>query len=101
MGVTEIAQIIALIRDVAFLLLLIVLLLIALFFFVLYRKVASLIDSVRRTVKEVEQIATTVSNKIVAPAAAGSGVAFGAGKVVSFITGMSRRKKERGGNNDG
>ena len=98
MSLTEIAQIIALIRDVAVLLLLIVLLLIPL---ILYRKIASLIDSVRRTVKEAEQIATTVSDKIVGPAAAGSGVAFGAGKVVSFITGMSRRKKERGGNNDG
>ena len=66
---------------------------------ILYRKVATILDSAKRTLKSTEDIVSTVSNRVARPAAVGSGAAFGAGKVVAFLLGLSRRSK--GGKNDG
>ncbi len=60
--------------------------------FLLYRKVSPVIDSVKKTAKNAEDISTSISQKLVKPSVARSAFAFGAGKLLSFITGVSRRK---------
>ena len=84
------------IRDIVLLALLGVTLLAVLF---LYFKISSILGSAKRTLKAAEDIVTTVSESVVGPAAAGSGVAFGAGKAMAFLFGLSKRKK--GGKDDG
>jgi hypothetical protein len=104
-------QIIAIARDIVFLVLVLAVLLVVL---ALYRKVSGVLGSVKRTVEDTEHIISIVSSKIAGPAAAGSGVASGAGKVASFLFGFGRRRgrgrdrRERdgkesrdGGRNDG
>lgn len=68
-----------------------------------YRKVSTILDSAKRTMISVEEVAETVSSRIVGPAASGSGAAFGLGKVAAFFLGLSRRKKDKGkgGDSDG
>ena len=96
MSLTDAAEIIAVIRDIAFIVLLLVTLVVAM---VLVRKVSSVLNSAKRTAKGVEDMMSTVSGSVVKPAAAGSGVAFGAGKVLAFILGLGKRKKKQGGSN--
>ncbi len=95
MSYTDAADIIAVIRDIVFILLLLVTLVVAV---VLLRKVSSILNSAKRTAKAVEDMMSTVSSGVVKPAAAGSELAFGAGKVMAFILGLGRRKKKQGGN---
>ncbi len=99
MDLTDTAEIIAVIRDIAFIVLLLVLLVVAVVALILVRKVSSVVNSAKRTAKGVEDMMSTVSGSVVKPAAAGSGVAFGAGKVLAFILGLGRRKKKQGGSN--
>ncbi len=72
------------------------LLVLLLLVFGLYRKVSSLLNSARKTVKSVEEITTAVSDSLVKPATAGSGIAFGAGKLLSFLLGFRRGGKKNG-----
>ena len=83
---------IAMIRDIVLLVLLAVTFLAVL---ALYFKISSVLGTARRTLKAAEDIVTTVSESVVGPAAAGSGVAFGAGKAMAFLFGLSKRKKGR------
>ncbi len=99
MDLTDAAEIIAVIRDIAFIVLLLVMLVAALVVVVLVRKVSYVLNSAKRTAKGVEDMMSTVSDSVVRPAAAGSGVAFGAGKILAFILGLVRRKKKQGGSN--
>ena len=99
MNLTDAAEIIAVIRDIAFIVLLLVMLVVAVVAVVLVRKVSSVLNSAKRTAKGVEDIMSTVSGSVVKPAAAGSGVAFGAGKILAFILGLGRQKKKQGGSN--
>jgi hypothetical protein len=94
LDLTDAAEIIGIVRDA-----LLILLLAAALGFVLFvwRKVTSILDSTKRTIKGAESIFTTVSSKVVGPAAAGSGVAFGAGKVLAFLTGFAKRRRRDGG----
>jgi hypothetical protein len=92
------AEIIGMIRDIVLISILLVTLLLLV---VLYSKLSSVMDSIRRTMKSAEEVTGALSAKIVGPAAAGSGVAFGAGKVAAFILGLSKKRKRRGGNEDG
>ncbi len=94
MNITDTAEIIAMIRDIVFLLLLLVVLVGAL---VLFLKVSAVMDSAKRTIRDAEEMVSTVSGSVVRPAAAGSGIAFGAGKVLAFMLGLGRRKKKKGG----
>ena len=94
MSLGEIADIIGIVRDVFFIILLLLAIVIL---FVVYRKGTSFLDSAKRTMNSVEEVADAISTKIAGPASAGSGVAFGAGKVVSFIRGFSKRKKREEG----
>ena len=68
-----------------------------------YRKVSTILDSAKRTMVSVEEVAETVSSRIVGSAASGSGAAFGVGKVAAFFLGLRRQKKDRGkgGDSDG
>lgn len=93
--VSDIAVIIGMARDIVFFLLLVVVLLVIL---VLFRKVSALLNSVKRTVKDAEDVISVISDKVVGRATAGSGVAFGVGKVGAFLLGLRRRGK-RGGSN--
>ncbi len=99
MDLTDAAEIIAVIRDIAFIVLLLVMLVVVLVAAVLVRKVSAVLNSAKRTAKGVENMMSTVSGSVVKPAAAGSGVAFGAGKILAFILGLGRRKKKQGGSN--
>jgi hypothetical protein len=47
-----------------------------------------------------EEITDAVSSKIAKPAAAGSGVAFGLGKMAAFVAGFGKNKNQ-GGEEDG
>jgi len=54
--------------------------------------VMSILGSVKRATEKVSEVTSTVSEVITKPAAAGSGVAFGAGKVAAFISGFKKKK---------
>jgi hypothetical protein len=99
LDLTDAAEIIAVIRDIAFIVLLLVMLVMMVVVLVLVRKVSSVLNSAKRTAKGIEDMMSTVSGSVVKPAAAGSGVAFGAGKILAFILGLGRRKKKQGGSN--
>ena len=95
------ADILAIIRDAIIIL---VFLTAGITLFLIYRMLAGLLSSAKRTLKNAEEVTSAVSSKIVGPAAAGSGVAFGAGKLAAFVLGFSRKKKGKegkGGKNDG
>ena len=89
--VEAVALYVGLARDVLLLLLLLVTLLVVLF---TYRKISRVFEAANRIIKETEEIVSSVSGKIVKPATAGSGVAFGVGKIAAFLFGLRRRKGE-------
>ena len=91
----DIALYVGLARDILLLLLLFVTLVVVFF---TYRKISRVFGSVNRIVRETEEIVSSVTGKIVRPAAAGSGVAFGVGKIAAFLFGLRRRKR---GSDDG
>ena len=93
--VEAVALYVGLARDILLLLLLLVTLFAVLF---TYRKISRVFGSVNRIVKDTEEIVSSVSGNIVRPAAAGSGFAFGLGKVAAFLFGLRRRKR---GSDDG
>ena len=93
--VESIAVYVGLARDILLLLLLLVTLMVVFF---TYRKVSRVFRSANRIIRDTEDIVSSVSGKIVKPAAAGSGIAFGAGKVAAFLFGLRRKK---GGSDDG
>ncbi len=93
--VADIAVYVGLVRDILLLLLLLVLLLVVFF---TYRKISRVFRSANRIIRDTEEIVSSVSGKIVRPAAAGSGIAFGVGKIAAFLFGLRRKK---GGSDDG
>ena len=97
MNVTDIAEIVALVRDIVLLVLLAMALLLVI---VVYWKLSSILDSAKRTVKEAETIVTTLSEKVVGPAGGGSRMARGTGKTLSFLFGLLGRGR-RGRKKDG
>jgi uncharacterized membrane protein (Fun14 family) len=97
-ALSEAAEIIGVVRDVAIISILLVAM--AILVFVLW-KLSAFLNSARRTMKNAEEITAAVSDRIVGPAAAGSGVAFGAGKLAAFVLGWSKGKKRQGGEDDG
>ena len=64
------AEIIAMVRDIALLVMLVVTTLAVI---IIYFKVSKVLNSAKRTLESVEGIISTISEKLVAPAAAGSG----------------------------
>ena len=97
LSITDVAETVGLIRDMVFLLLAAVALMVVL---ALYRKVTGVLGSANRIMQDAEDIVSTVSRRVVRPAAAGAGVAFGAGKALSFLFGLARRRR-RGGTKNG
>ena len=93
--VDDIAVYVGLARDILLLLLLLVTLMVVFF---TYRKVSRVFRSANRIIRDTEEIVSSVSGKIVRPAAAGSGIAFGVGKIAAFLFGLRRKK---GGSDDG
>ena len=87
--VQDIAFYVAFVRD---LLLLTILLAILILVFSIYRKVSQALNSAGRILDNTEEIVNTVSENIVRPAASGSGVAFGLGKVIAFLRGTKRKE---------
>ena len=98
MSLEDAANTISIIRDVA---LIVILLLVTTILLFLYVKISKALNSVARTVNNLADIADALGAKIIAPAAAGSGLAFGAGKLVAFVLGFSKKGKAKGGEEDG
>jgi hypothetical protein len=92
---TDIAETLGIVKNALLILVLAVLLLVIL---LVWRKVASVLDSTKRIVEGTESVVTAISSKVAGPAAAGYGVAFGAGKIAAFLTGFA--KKSRGDDAD-
>ena len=91
-------EIIALIRDIVIISMMLVATIVLL---LLGWKGLSILGSVKRAADRVSEVTSTVSEMFAKPAAAGSGMAFGAGKVASFIMGLRKKKGRKGGSNDG
>ncbi len=85
------AEIIAMIRDIAFLVMLVITTLAVI---IIYFKLSSVLNSAKRTLESVEGIVSTVSEKLVAPAA-GSGLVFGLGKLAAFLFRSRKSKKDK------
>lgn len=85
----ETAEIIAVIRDIAIISTLFMVVVIVI---VTFRKMSATLDSAKRAMAGIEDIVTALSSRIVGPASAGSGLAFGAGKLAAFIFGLSKKK---------
>jgi hypothetical protein len=85
------AETVAMIRDIVFLVMLVITTLAVL---IISWKVVKVLNRLKSTLDDVESIVSTVSEKLVVPAAAGSGVAFGVGKVAAFLAGARRSKKK-------
>ena len=94
----DFAESVGLVRDI---LLIVLLALMTLALLILLWKVSGLLNSVSRTAKNVEDLVEVVSSRIVGPATAGSGVAFGAGKLAAFFMGFSRKRSDKGGKDNG
>ena len=60
----------------------------------IYRKVSTILDSAKSTLREVEELTSYLSNKFVKPAETGSKIVSGAGKIAAFILRLSRKKKK-------
>jgi len=85
------AETVAMIRDIVFLVTLVITTLAVL---IISWKVVKVLNRLKSTLDDVESIVSTVSEKLVVPAAAGSGIAFGVGKVAAFLAGARRSKKK-------
>lgn len=85
------AEIIAMIRDIALLVMIVV---VTTAVIVIYVKLSKILNTAKRTLESVEGIISTVSEKLVAPAAAGSGLAFGVGKLAAFLFGSRKSEKD-------
>ena len=90
----SVTEIIVFVRD---LLLIGVLLISGVVVLLLYRNIKGLLNSLSRNVESVEEITSTISDRIVAPAAAGSGLVFFIGKMVSVVQGILREDSQKEG----
>ena len=86
--VQDIAFYVGFVRDLLVLSILLVILIVV---FSIYRKVSQALNSAGRILDNTEEIVNTVSENIVGPASAGSGVAFGLGKIFAFLRGTTKK----------
>ena len=93
----EFGDLLAVIRDVIVIVTFLTLLVLLVGLFALYRKLSGLLDSAKSVAASTEQIADAISSRIVGPAAAGSGLAFGMGKAAAFFRGFRKKKSNEGG----
>lgn len=106
LDISDTAEIIAIIRDLVIIVfsVLVVVMVIMVIKLLLgpFSKISAFINSAIRTTNSVEEITTTVADKIESRAVAGSGVAFGIGKITAFLLGLRRkRRRGEGGVDDG
>ena len=94
----NIAETVGIIRDFILILASLLLSLIILF---LYRKLASVLDSAGRVLKNAEELSETISTRFEGTSTVGGRVASGALKTMSFILGLTRRSSKKGGTGDG
>ncbi len=86
--VQDIAFYVGFVRDLLVLSILLVILIVV---FSIYRKVSQALNSAGRILDNTEEIVNTVSENIVGPASAGSGFAFGLGKIFAFLRGTKKK----------
>ena len=93
MTLGDFADVTGIVRDI----LLVLIVLVSLFILVgVYRKLSAVLESVKRTAASVDEMVETVSERIVGPATAGSGAAYGLGKAMAFFSGR-KSKTSKGG----
>lgn len=93
----DVATIIGIVRDVVLFLLLVVTLIGAI---VILKKALSLINTVKRTVDQAEQIVEMLSQRVVKPAASNPRLMRAMGRAVGLLTGLVTKRRS-GGHDDG
>ncbi len=96
--IENVAEVVGIVRDV---ILILAFLVAALALVLVYRKLSSVLDSAGRTLKNAEELSSTISSNLIGRAKSGTGVASGAGKVAAFILSFARRMKKKRGDGDG
>lgn len=91
MTLTEIAEVISMVRDV---LIIIVLIVSAIFLLNIFIKLRSLLNLLSKTSKNLEQIIETVSNLLVERNSMASGFTLGIWKFISLIGGLKSSKNK-------
>ena len=87
----EFGGLVAILRDAIIVLTFVMFVMLLVGFFSLYKKVASVLDSVKKIADSTGEMTEIISDKIVRPAKAGAGFAFGLGKAAAFLRGMQGR----------
>lgn len=80
-------------KDVAFLAL-VLLALVAVFG--LYRKISGLLNSVKHTAENTDQVVSLLSTRLLGPLVASSSVALGIGKITAFLFGFGKDRANKG-----
>ena len=91
MTLTEIAEVISMVRDV---LIIIVLIVSAIFLLNIFIKLRSLLNLLSKTSKNLEQVIETVSNILVERNSMASGFTLGIWKFISLIGGLKSSKNK-------
>ena len=91
MTLTEIAEVISMVRDI---LIIIVLIVSAIFLLNIFIKIRSLLNLLSKTSKNLEQIIETVSNLLVERNSMASGFTLGIWKFISLIGGLKSSKNK-------
>ncbi len=91
MTLTEIAEVISMVRDV---LIIIVLIVSAIFLLNIFIKIRSLLNLLSKTSKNLEQVIETVSNILVERNSMASGFTLGIWKFISLIGGLKSSKNK-------
>lgn len=97
MLLADAADLIGIIRDA---LMILIFLIVAVVLLMIWRKISVVLNSLGNAAKSAEEITDLISSKIAKPAAAGSGMAFGLGKMAAFVAGFGK-KRNQGGEKDG
>jgi hypothetical protein len=79
------------VRDIVLLVLLVVAILLMLFIFI---KVSAVLRIARQTIQDAEEILTTISERVVSPAASRARPAMQAGKIAGFLFRLLRRRSK-------
>ena len=60
--------------------------------FAFYRKLAPILEATLRMTKKVEEGASALNGKLIKPVTGNSNIAYSAGRITSFVLGLTRRK---------
>ena len=83
----EISGLVTILRDAIIVLTFVMFVIMLVGFFSLYKKIVNVLDSVKHIADNTAEVTEVISDKIVRPAKAGAGFAFGLGKAAAFIMG--------------